>query len=674
MRYVAIIFFFSLWRVADGQTCQGGLGDPIVNISFGRGPGLGPPLAKGITNLQYVNDPCPADGQYTLASYTSGCHRNTWITVPHDHTGDNGGYFMLINASFEPSDFYVQTINGLCGETTYQFAAWMMNVDYIKIQIRANITFRMEKTDGTILQSYNTGDLPQGNKWLQYAFYFTTPPGVSTVVLRMINNAPGGPGNDFAMDDITFRAAGPLVTTSVAGYNTSVVSICEGSVPVLHLTSAMENNCYASVAYQWETSADSGASWKNIAGAVRPTYDLLLGGSGPRALSSSQGLPGKYQYRVTVAQSDNAGIRSCSVISDPVTVNIVPLPRPSVTISSSAYGCAGQPQLFVATPVDGGPGPIYQWKLNGANAGTGTGDSTFALPSPASSDVVSCAMISNAACVVNSVVMSNSLSVPVLPVPVTGVDMVASADHICQDSLVLFTGAPSNGGSSPSFDWLVNGMVVDSSGPVFATRQLKDGDVVGLSMKGSLKCSPWVRAPETVAMTVWETPTISVESDTVIGVGASLVLRPVYTGPIISYQWSPATGLSEATAADPIAKPDTTTRYLLEVATAKGCRAWAGVKVGVYYDLKMPGAFTPNGDGHNDFFRIPPVVPVKIRRLAVFNRSGAMLFLTENVSVGWDGTANGVAQPTGAYVWEVEFENPVTHRVERRKGAVILVR
>ena len=674
MRYVAIIFFIFLWRVTDGQTCQGSLGDPIVNISFGRGAGIGPPLAKGITNLQYVNDPCPSDGQYTLVSRTSGCHRNTWITIPHDHTGDNGGYFMLINASVTPSEFYVQTINGLCGETSYQFAAWLMNVGYIVPQIRPNVTFRIEKTDGTILQSYNTGDIQLGNKWKQYAFYFNTPPGVSTVVIRMINNAPGGPGNDLALDDITFRASGPLVTTTVAGYNTPDVSICEGSVPVLHLTSAMENNCYASVAYQWQESVDSGASWKNITGANQPTYNLVLGGSGLRALSGSQRLPGKYQYRMTVAESDNAGIRSCSVVSDPVTIRIIPLPRPSVTISSSAYGCVGQPQLFVASSVDGGPGPLYQWKVNGVNAGTGSGDSIFSLVSPASTDVVSCAMISNATCVANRTVVSNSLSVPVLPVPVTGVDMTVSADHVCQDSLVLFTGTPSNGGASPSFDWLVNGVVVDSSGPVFATRQLKDGDVVGLSMKGSLKCSPRVQAPETVAMTVWETPTISGVSDTVIGVGESVALRPLFTGPIISYQWSPATGLSDGTAADVIAKPDTTTRYLLEVATAKGCRAWVSVKVGVYYDLKMPGAFTPNGDGINDLFRIPPVVPVKIRRLEIFNRSGAILFFTENVSAGWDGMVHGVAQPAGAYVWMVEFDNPVTHLVERRRGVVVLVR
>ncbi|WP_431214150.1 gliding motility-associated C-terminal domain-containing protein [Puia sp. P3] len=136
----------------------------------------------------------------------------------------------------------------------------------------------------------------------------------------------------------------------------------------------------------------------------------------------------------------------------------------------------------------------------------------------------------------------------------------------------------------------------------------------------------------------------------------------------------PGRGLSDVSAPRVIARPAVTTGYRLDVTTVDGCRASAEVKVGVYYDMKMPGAFSPNGDGHNDLFRVPPVVPVKIKRLSVFNRSGAMLFSTENVGVGWDGTVDGIAQPAGTYVWEVDFDNPVTHIGERRKGAVVLVR
>jgi gliding motility-associated-like protein len=660
---IIIISFLCLWQGARAQTCQGGLGDPIVNISFGSGSGVGPPLASGITNLQYVTMSCPNDGQYTITNFTSGCF-SSWLTITQDHTGDANGYFMLVNASYNPSDFYVQTISGLCGGTTYQFGAWMMNVGVLPYQIRPNVTFRIEKTDGTVLQSYNTGDIPltPSSSWTQYAFYFDTPPGVSSVVLRMINNAPGGAGNDIALDDITFRAAGPSVMSHVAGYPNDTVMLCNGSVPVLHLASTVETYCFTSVIKQWQRSTDGGASWNDIAGEGTLTYDVPPAG------------PGSYLYRMTVSDAGNAGIKTCSVASDPVEVDILRLPQPAVTISSSPYVCAGQAVNFTASAVDGGPGPSFQWKLNGFSTGGVTGDSTFVLSAPVSTDVVSCVMTSTAACAVDPVAVSNALSVPVVAIPVTGVDMSASADHICQDSLVVFTASPINGGVSPSFFWLVNNSIVDSSGAVFSTSRLRNGDEVSLVMKGGLRCSPPVGAPEVVAMTVWDLPTISIFSDTVIAGGSSLLLAPAYTGDIATYQWSPALGLDDAGAARPMARPAVTTAYRLDVTSFEGCRASATVKVEVYYDLQMPGAFTPNGDGYNDVFRIPPVVPVHIRRLAVYNRQGAMLFVSENAGVGWDGRTNGVAQPTGVYVWEVEYDDPVTRRVERKKGTLVLIR
>jgi gliding motility-associated-like protein len=88
----------------------------------------------------------------------------------------------------------------------------------------------------------------------------------------------------------------------------------------------------------------------------------------------------------------------------------------------------------------------------------------------------------------------------------------------------------------------------------------------------------------------------------------------------------------------------------------------------------MPAAFTPDGDGRNDVFRVPPMTPVVIRSLAVYNREGLRMFYTEETGMGWDGRFNGRAQPAGTYVWSVVFVNPVTNRVEERKGTVVLVR
>jgi gliding motility-associated-like protein len=662
MKTVSIILLFFLYRMAEAQTCTGSLGDPIVGITFGRGHGPGPALASGITNLNYIQGGCPRDGAYTIVNNTSGCFNNSWLTITRDHTGDDGGYFMLINASYQPSDFYVQTINGLCGGTSYQFAAWVMNVGVRPNQIRPNITFRIEKTDGTVLQSFNTGDVPLviGATWKQYAFYFNTPPGVNSVVIRIINNAPGGSGNDLALDDITFRAAGPSIKTSVAGFPGDTVNLCANDPQILHLNAVVEN-CFALTVYQWQASTDGGKTWGDIPGAKGQTYDRPSTGTGG------------FLYRVTVVDAANAGIASCSVASLPLTINVLPVPNPSVTIRSSLdYACAGMPALFVAKPVDGGKAPLYQWAINGVN--TGTGDDSLVTAALASTDVISCVMTSNAACAANPVVPSNTLSIPVIPIPLTGVDIVATADHVCRDSVVVFTATPLNGGARPTYEWKVNGVGVASPAAVYTTGQLNDGDLVSCTMTGGLVCSLPVTAPEVIHMTVYPLPAIVLTPDTVIAGGVSIRLSPVLSGDITGYQWSPVTGLNDPGIARPVATPVSTTAYQLKVVTADGCQALAVERIAVYYDVNMPGAFTPNGDGRNDQFRVPPSIPVKIHWLAVYSRQGVMLFSTTNVSRGWDGSSNGKSQPAGVYIWAIEYENPVTKKVEMKKGTLVLIK
>ena len=71
----------------EAQTCTGGLGDPILNITFGQGIGNGPPLAAGITNLTYQAADCPSDGYYTIAPHTTDCFGGTWFSVEHDQIG-----------------------------------------------------------------------------------------------------------------------------------------------------------------------------------------------------------------------------------------------------------------------------------------------------------------------------------------------------------------------------------------------------------------------------------------------------------------------------------------------------------------------------------------------------------------------------------------------------------
>lgn len=299
------------------------VGDPIVNETFGSGAGFGSPLPGGSTSsLGYQQQTCPTDGHYAIVNFTSGCWPSDvkWHTAT-DHTGNTSGYFMLINASYDPSDFYIRTVNDLCAGSNYQFSAWLLNMCSAAGNL-PNITFTIEKTDGTILAKYNTGDIPIINPltWKNYDFYFTTPAGVSTVVLRMRNNAQGGVGNDVGLDDIVFRPIGPNVNINVLNHNTNTIEICNTSLDLISQTAS----CYATNAFQWQQSEDS-ATWKNINGATKSTY------------TTPPHTSGKYYYRLSVAQQGNIDFSTCRVNSDAVTVMI----KTPVIINKSATICKG---------------------------------------------------------------------------------------------------------------------------------------------------------------------------------------------------------------------------------------------------------------------------------------------------------------------------------------------
>ncbi len=305
LRSILSLFFFGFTFYLNAQLCTGSLGDPVVNITFGSG---GSSTGYTATNAYiYTSSSCPNDGYYTITSSTSGCFGNSWHTVNSDHTGN--GAFMLVNASFTPGDFFVTTVNNLCPNTTYEFASWLMNV-LNRSGIKPNITYSIETANGTVLQQFSTGDIPEtiSPTWTQYGFYFTTPASNTPIVLRMTNNAPGGNGNDIALDDITFRPCGPIITSSIQG-NSNTVYICEGNTNSYSFTSSV-SSAYVSPVYQWQVSTDSGSTWKDIAGANSISY-----------LRSPTGA-GVYRYRLAVNEQSSATITACRIASNYVEINV----------------------------------------------------------------------------------------------------------------------------------------------------------------------------------------------------------------------------------------------------------------------------------------------------------------------------------------------------------------
>ena len=88
-------------------------------------------------------------------------------------------------------------------------------------------------------------------------------------------------------------------------------------------------------------------------------------------------------------------------------------------------------------------------------------------------------------------------------------------------------------------------------------------------------------------------------------------------------------------------------------------------------NLYIPNAFTPNGDGINDFFGAVGE-GIDSYRLRIFNRWGVLVFETTNLNHQWDGYYNGQLAPIGAYTYEVFARGHELGQVSR-SGSVVLV-
>jgi hypothetical protein len=184
---------------------------PFLTIDFGAGKDIADLNFFPLSMYKRAFSSCPDDGFYAYAGYTSGCFNNDWLTFNEDHTpGDIDGRMMLVNASESGGIFFNFIINNLKGNTTYQLAAWLINVCRIKggcAPLPPNIRIKIRSLAGIELGVFHTGQLSQNATpiWKRYEGIFTTPSDVNAVLLTMEDITLGGCGNDFAMDDVTLQ-------------------------------------------------------------------------------------------------------------------------------------------------------------------------------------------------------------------------------------------------------------------------------------------------------------------------------------------------------------------------------------------------------------------------------------------------------------------------------------
>jgi gliding motility-associated-like protein len=147
-----------------------------------------------------------------------------------------------------------------------------------------------------------------------------------------------------------------------------------------------------------------------------------------------------------------------------------------------------------------------------------------------------------------------------------------------------------------------------------------------------------------------------------IGSGASL------------YYWYPSAYVSNPYSSIPTATITKPIVFILTGIDEKGCYNVDSVKVMVDYNdvVIVPSAFSPNGDGKNDIFRIGSISFQKLLEFRVFNRWGQEIFSTTDPKQGWDGTFRGVMQDLGVYNYIIRVAYP-DGKVDSYKGDITLI-
>ncbi|MCW5906719.1 MAG: gliding motility-associated C-terminal domain-containing protein [Chitinophagales bacterium] len=169
-------------------------------------------------------------------------------------------------------------------------------------------------------------------------------------------------------------------------------------------------------------------------------------------------------------------------------------------------------------------------------------------------------------------------------------------------------------------------------------------------------------------------PYVEAGNDTVIWRETFAVLQGVTNGS--SFFWTPETDLETPNLLTTVSNTQKTQVYYLHATSGFGCTNYDSIRVivEVVTILDLPTAFSPNGDGVNDKFRIVRWLNIqKLKEFAVYNRWGEKVFATNDLYEGWDGTFRNREQPMSTYVW---YAIGLTKDGEEvvKKGNVTLVR
>ncbi len=331
------------------------------------------------------------------------------------------------------------------------------------------------------------------------------------------------------------------IAPKTATSTTTSVTVNSLLTPAVSLTSTATTICAGTSVTFTATPTNGGSS---------PIYQWRINGINVGVASStntftSTTLANNDVISVLMTSNATCVTSSTATSASNITMKVNPVVTPSVTLSSTQTTiCAGNTATVTATATNGGTAPLYQWRVNGINVGTNSGVNTFTSTTLANGDAVSVILTSNATCATPTTTISSSnITFTVNPKLSPSVIVSTPATTVCPGSSVTFTATPTNGGTTPSYQWYLNSIpVTATTGSVYTTIVSGGASVYAILTSNATCLSSTTATSNTTTVTTGSNlvPTISISTPatTVCAGNATTFTASVANGGSApSFQW-----------------------------------------------------------------------------------------------------------------------------------------
>lgn len=583
----------------------------------------------GKTPYVYDASVCPQAGNYTVVDSSVGCFGRTI------HQNGPGSHFMFFNSAANPSTVYTDTVRNLCSSSinlrlTVVIMYASSSVSCSRHPVVPYFSITITTLAGQSLAKYYTGNLFDTGL-VVYTIPFNNVPGNSSAIIKIDNLSSAGCGNAFLLCNMDVAACGPEASIEFANPAHQFIQVCPSDSSTILLKGQLDKG-YDIPAYQWQTY--NGNTWVDIPGVNTLDYPLK------RPL-----IAGAYLYRLTASDATNIANEGCRVASD--ALKLVASNRDPVTIRSNSPVCENAVLNLVATG-----GTSFKW--SGPDGFTSTRQYPDVITNKNSGGQYKVIVTAGAGCTDTATTTVNLLPSPAIS--------VSDTQRICNGNSVSLH---ASGGTT--YSWFPIAYLSDPtlSNPV---ARPPANMLYNVAVTDTNHCT----SKADVVVVVGYKPVANAGNDKATIQGSAVTLDgTIQDSTNVSYSWLPVAGLSNANVLTPVTNPNTTTTYTLTATSLAGCGVVQdSVTVTVYNGLYIPNAFSPNGDGLNDVWRVAALAAYPQAKLAVYNRYGKKIFESTGGQTSWNGTYKGLPQPTGAYPFVIDLKN----NTPAIKGMVVIVR